>query len=543
MMGILIGGMTKDLTDKGWLLYQSKTTPPRFRARNVHSEAEVGPFPTTEEAMEEARSYETEVAERLAIRGEANGTDDNDQRISVDDELGDNQLFPADLIRADGGTQPREALDMHVVAEYAEAMRGGAVFPAVDVFFDGKDYWLADGFHRLQATQDAGLEEVHANVRAGTQRDALLFSLGANATHGLPRTNADKRRAVTTMLVDDEWQSLSDSEIARRCHVSQPFVGKVREELTTQKVISESTVRRGSDGVTRDVANIGRKSDDEKAADAAANPELFKPPASAPAKPPTARQIDDACRNGFFVFIGADEGGGDRRQVQGASTHYGATPAAKGNVWVSSERVWLEVAAAEVTITDEPFSQGETGEPADQVSEIEAELRDDACPPVVVDRSTVRKGVSSAAEITGDKSSSDFYAELKGWSKATLSINISIKPGKSAKARRFTITGRIGDGPPISREFASDDLGYELEYGLGTRICEMVDGLKDSMSLPPDAAPVKKVGKRKAKGKSKAPGSQKSATKKPRAVAKKRSQEKTVKRSSKKTTKKAARKK
>jgi hypothetical protein len=37
------------------------------------------------------------------------------------------------------------------------------------------------------------------------QRDALLYSISFNAAHGLPRTNADKRKAVRLLLADAEW--------------------------------------------------------------------------------------------------------------------------------------------------------------------------------------------------------------------------------------------------------------------------------------------------------------------------------------------------
>lgn len=59
-------------------------------------------------------------------------------------------------------------------------------------------------------------------------RDAILFSVGVNSSHGLRRTNADKRRSVMRLLDDAEWSTWSDREIARRCGVSQPFVGNLR---------------------------------------------------------------------------------------------------------------------------------------------------------------------------------------------------------------------------------------------------------------------------------------------------------------------------
>lgn len=134
-----------------------------------------------------------------------------------------------ELVRTDGGTQSRAALDEGTVADYAEQLSNGVAFPAVIVFRDADgQHWLADGFHRVQAARRAGLEEVAADVRDGTKRDALLYSVGANATHGLRRTNADKRHAVMTMLGDSEWAKWSDRQIAKACGVTHPFVAKLR---------------------------------------------------------------------------------------------------------------------------------------------------------------------------------------------------------------------------------------------------------------------------------------------------------------------------
>jgi uncharacterized ParB-like nuclease family protein len=105
-------------------------------------------------------------------------------------------------IRTDGGTQPRSTILRDVVEEYAAAMADGAKFPAITVFYDGAEYWLADGFHRLAATEAAGREKINCDVRQGTRRDAVLHSVGANAAHGMRRTNEDKRRAVRVLLED-----------------------------------------------------------------------------------------------------------------------------------------------------------------------------------------------------------------------------------------------------------------------------------------------------------------------------------------------------
>jgi hypothetical protein len=78
------------------------------------------------------------------------------------------------------------------------------------------------------AAVKAGRTEILAEVRPGTQREALLFGITANQVHGLPRTNADKRKAVAFLLADAEWSQWSDREIARRCHVDHNVVSRLR---------------------------------------------------------------------------------------------------------------------------------------------------------------------------------------------------------------------------------------------------------------------------------------------------------------------------
>jgi N6-adenosine-specific RNA methylase IME4 len=165
-----------------------------------------------------------------------------------------------DLLRLDGGTQPRAELDQFTVDAYAEAMTGGAKFPPVTVFYDGENYWVADGFHRVGALRSRGKTLVEADVRQGTQRDAVLFSVGANATHGKPRTNQDKRRAVETLLRDAEWSTKSEKWMADTAHVSNHLIATVRRDLE----ISKSSVRHGQDGRLIQTANIGKSREEKR---------------------------------------------------------------------------------------------------------------------------------------------------------------------------------------------------------------------------------------------------------------------------------------
>jgi len=141
-----------------------------------------------------------------------------------------NKRVNIDLIRQDGGTQARECMNPEAIQEYASSMSEGAEFPPVILFFDGQVYWLGDGFHRVAAARQAKQKAIQAEVHDGGFREALLFAVGANANHGLRRTNADKRRAVSRLLDDPEWGQWSDREISRRCGVSNQFVSNLRAE-------------------------------------------------------------------------------------------------------------------------------------------------------------------------------------------------------------------------------------------------------------------------------------------------------------------------
>lgn len=131
----------------------------------------------------------------------------------------------------DKGTQSRAQISEDTVTDYAEAMQAGDTFPPVTVYHDGVDYYLADGFHRLHAAKRLGKASIQAEVKTGTLRDAILFSLGANDKHGLRRSNADKRKCVRTLLEDFEWGELTVNEMARICAVSPQLVLAVKQEM------------------------------------------------------------------------------------------------------------------------------------------------------------------------------------------------------------------------------------------------------------------------------------------------------------------------
>jgi hypothetical protein len=153
-----------------------------------------------------------------------------------------------DLLRRDGGLQVRTGMDQDHVQTLSEAYTNDpAMVPPIEVLHDGRDYFVWDGHHRICGAEAAGLSTIRCRIEHGTLRDALLLACGANATHGLRRTNEDKRRAVQRLLEDATWQKRTDRWIADTCQVSHPFVASVRRSVADR---SKKTAASGDQLVT-----------------------------------------------------------------------------------------------------------------------------------------------------------------------------------------------------------------------------------------------------------------------------------------------------
>jgi hypothetical protein len=167
---------------------------------------------------------------------------------------------PLNELALGDSTQARARLDQAVMDAYAEAIQRGDTFPPVVLFWDGALYSVGDGHHRIGAARKVGFTTITAEVRAGGQREALLYACSANARHGHPRTDADKRRAVETLLQDAVWGKWSDNHIARHCSVAVSFVGRVRRSLFPENSDDDQrTYLRNGQERTMHTAGIGTR--------------------------------------------------------------------------------------------------------------------------------------------------------------------------------------------------------------------------------------------------------------------------------------------
>jgi hypothetical protein len=142
-------------------------------------------------------------------------------------------------IRRDGGTQARVATDKDYVEELRTVLKSGGELPEVVVFFENEDRWLADGFHTVAAYEAEEKTYINAKMRKGTLQDAILYAAGANDSHGLRRTPADKRKAVSMVLAIPEYAERSDRWVAEQCRISDHLVASVRKESTANSRSSE----------------------------------------------------------------------------------------------------------------------------------------------------------------------------------------------------------------------------------------------------------------------------------------------------------------
>lgn len=162
-----------------------------------------------------------------------------------------------DQITFDAGTQIRAAIDQQVVTDYAEAMTNGEAFPAIVLFHDGNQHYLADGFHRFMAAQRLGFVDFDADVQPGTKDDALWFALGANRKNGKRLTSTDLQHAIR--MAFHMWPDKSTRIIAEQVGCTHQWASTVRGELATTCQLPDVTT--GKDGKRRPATKAAREAD------------------------------------------------------------------------------------------------------------------------------------------------------------------------------------------------------------------------------------------------------------------------------------------
>lgn len=152
------------------------------------------------------------------------------------------QKIKIGVLKTDG-LQTRAKLSHGDVGAYAQQMGDGVTFDPITVFFDGTDYYVADGFHRIEAHRRLCKEEIEADVRDGNRTDALRHALGANARHGRKLTGADmwhKLEIAWANRLELFGGEPSHELLARTCAVSVKTVQRFHKRISTMDSVQGS---------------------------------------------------------------------------------------------------------------------------------------------------------------------------------------------------------------------------------------------------------------------------------------------------------------
>lgn len=131
-------------------------------------------------------------------------------------------------------------------------------WPPLMVVQDHGQYLLVDGFHRLAAAQNLGLETIPATIMPMPEDgDLHAVAFALNAAHGRPLSLADRRAYAERLL--GQHPTWADREIGRRCGLSSNTVGSLRETLERAAQIEQPDMRVGKGGYTYTVGTNPRQ--------------------------------------------------------------------------------------------------------------------------------------------------------------------------------------------------------------------------------------------------------------------------------------------
>ena len=177
-----------------------------------------------------------------------------------------NKLIFLNEVSIEESPKVRAALNEEVAAEYGNLYKAKVNLP-VPVLYQAKgDKFLriGDGLHRITGAKAVGNKTLLCEVREGGFEEALAHALQSNTSHGLRRSQADKRRCIEAAL--DQWPKLSDTELAKRCAVDHKTVSGYRKSMEGEGKLEPSVLRETKTGVVRTATRAAKKAADEAVA-------------------------------------------------------------------------------------------------------------------------------------------------------------------------------------------------------------------------------------------------------------------------------------
>lgn len=159
------------------------------------------------------------------------------------------QALSVDLLQTDADTQNRSAINEDAAGDYADLITesdGKWPFPPLDVFHDDAEYFVSDGFHRLLGAKQAERGSVPCIVHKGTARDARIFGMTANDTHGLRLSRAERRENVEWLL--DNGGKMTQKAVAEKAGVTTRTVKMIVANRNPVSIAGKAPPKQDGEG-------------------------------------------------------------------------------------------------------------------------------------------------------------------------------------------------------------------------------------------------------------------------------------------------------
>lgn len=102
-----------------------------------------------------------------------------------------------------------------IVSTIKESFEARRSCSALSVCFDGTDYWLFDGYHRLEAMRQAGFNTCEVVIYRGSRRDAFRRYIKDKLRCKGRSSIGTFRHCLSVLIEDPEWTALDYQTLSK----------------------------------------------------------------------------------------------------------------------------------------------------------------------------------------------------------------------------------------------------------------------------------------------------------------------------------------
>ena len=119
-------------------------------------------------------------------------------------------------------------LNEQIVAAYIQEIEPTRICSTLKVCFDGSNYWIFDGYHRLEAMKRIGFNTCTVQIFKGSRRDAFRRYIKDKLKCKQRGSTTVFTHCLRILTDDDEWSNLDASKLATLFERKQVFFNTVK---------------------------------------------------------------------------------------------------------------------------------------------------------------------------------------------------------------------------------------------------------------------------------------------------------------------------